>query len=175
MLLQYRNGMIRNAAPEDAPLLCRWWNDGKILAHAGFPNGLHVDPTKLALELTADSDDTFRRLILEIDRCPVGEMSFRNKGGHIAEIGIKICEPSKQEKGYGTLFLKMLITTLFSSGYEKISLDTNANNARARHVYEKIGFQMLGIQIDSWKNQLGETQSSVDYELRKDQFIPLVF
>jgi len=22
---------------EDAELLCRWWNDGKIMAYAGFP------------------------------------------------------------------------------------------------------------------------------------------
>lgn len=39
MRLQYKNLTIRNAAVEDADLLALWWNDGKIMAHAGFPKG----------------------------------------------------------------------------------------------------------------------------------------
>lgn len=39
MYLKYKNLTIRNATTDDAELLCSWWNDGKIMAHAGFPNG----------------------------------------------------------------------------------------------------------------------------------------
>lgn len=42
MHLQYRDLAIRNAAPADVPLLVKWWNDGAVMAHAGFPNGLHT-------------------------------------------------------------------------------------------------------------------------------------
>jgi len=173
MLITYNNLKIRNATPEDAPLLCKWWNDGVVMAHAGFPNGLQTNISKIVKELSGDSDDTYRRLIIEIDDIPVGEMSSRNKGNNVAEIGIKICNFEKQEKGNGTIFLTMLISQLFSDGYDKIILDTNANNIRAQHVYEKIGFQKIRVNQNSWKNQLGELQSSVDYELHKSQFTPL--
>lgn len=173
MQLTYKNLNIRNATPGDADQLCQWWNDGTVMAHAGFPNGLNTTTERIIQELAKDSDDTYRRLIIEVDNTPVGEMSYRNMGDGSAEIGIKICDFDKQEKGHGTLFLKMLITGLFANGYEKIILDTNVKNTRAQYVYEKLGFQKLRVNYNAWKNQLGEPQSSIDYELRKSQFIPL--
>ncbi len=141
------------------------------MAHAGFPHGLGTTADKIALELASDSDDKGRRLILEIDSLPVGEMNYRNKGNHIAEIGIKICDAEKQEKGFGSLFLKMLIENLNEMGYETIILDTNLNNTRAQHVYEKLGFKKVATNLNSWRNQVGELQSSVDYTLTKEEFL----
>ena len=40
MNLQYRSLTIRTAVPSDAAQLTAWWNDGSVMAHAGFPNGL---------------------------------------------------------------------------------------------------------------------------------------
>lgn len=173
MLVKYQNLKIRNATPNDADILSNWWNDGLVMAHAGFPNGLGVSRAQVRAGIAEDSDDTRRRLIMEVDGEPIGEMNFRNKGNGVAEIGIKICETDKQEKGYGTLFLRMLIAELFSRGYEKIVLDTNLNNVRAQHVYEKLGFQKLRVNRDGWKDQLGVLQSSVDYELGWANFTPL--
>ncbi|MBN2853215.1 MAG: GNAT family N-acetyltransferase [Clostridia bacterium] len=170
MNLQYENLRIRNATEKDAKVLCKWWNDGKVMAHAGFPNGLSVSEESVIRDLLKD-DDNHRRLIIELDDIPIGEMNYRNKGNGIAEIGIKICDFSKQDKGYGTKLLSMLIYSLFyDSGYRKIILDTNINNRRASHVYEKLGFRKSGVRIDSWKNQLGELQSSVDYEIDMADF-----
>lgn len=59
----------------------------------------------------------------------------------------------------------MLIGQLFAMGYEKIVLDTNLANTRAQHVYEKLGFKKIRVNIDAWKDQLGRMQSSIDYEL----------
>lgn len=171
MLLTYANLKIRDAMPDDAELLCRWWNDGRVMAHAGLPLGLNTNPNKIRDEISTDSDDTFRRLIIEMDSAPIGEMSFRNKGGGKAEIGIKICEFDKQEKGYGTILLKMLISDAFRRGYQKIILDTNVKNARARHVYEKSGFRKVRIDENSWKDQLGRPQSFIHYELSPSDFI----
>jgi RimJ/RimL family protein N-acetyltransferase len=108
--------------------------------------------------------------MIEIDGKAVGEMNYRNKGSETAEIGIKICDFTKLEKSYGTKALKMFIRYLFGElKYKKIILDTNLNNKRAQHVYEKIGFKQVGIRENSWKNQLGELQSSVDYELLSEE------
>ena len=66
----------------------------------------------------------------------------------------------------------MLIGSLFEDfGYEKIVLDTNLKNERAQHVYEKLGFKKVRINYDSWKNQLGELESTVDYELYAKDFV----
>jgi len=58
-------------------------------------------------------------------------------------------------------------------GYEKIVLDTNLKNKRAQHVYEKLGFRKTGTNINAWKDQIGELQSSVDYELLKEDYLKL--
>jgi RimJ/RimL family protein N-acetyltransferase len=171
MNISKNNLTIRNALFSDAKQLCEWWNDGKIMAHAGFPKGLNITVEEIEKSLATDSDETHRRHIIELDGKPIGEMNYRNKGGKVAEIGIKICIFSEQEKGLGTILLSMFIDSLFThDGYEKIILDTNTENKRAQHVYEKIGFRKVGERINSWKNQLGELQSAVDYELTKEEW-----
>lgn len=37
MLLKHNNLIIRNATVDDAFQLALWWNDGKVMEHAGFP------------------------------------------------------------------------------------------------------------------------------------------
>lgn len=172
MLLTYKNLAIRTATRQDAPLLCRWWNDGKVMAHAGMPNGLGTNVDEIRKGLSAEPGV---RLMIEIDDTPVGEMACRDKGDKAVELGIKICDFEKQEQGYGTLFLKMLISEMFRRGYERILLSTNLNNDRARYVYEKkLGFKMVRVDCDSLKDQLGVWQSFAHYELQKDWFTPLV-
>lgn len=47
-------------------------------------------------------------------------MNYRNKEG-AAELGIKICDFTRQEKGYGTELLTVFIDALFRYyGYEKM-------------------------------------------------------
>ena len=170
MLLTYKQITIRNALPEDAPLLANWWNDGTVMAHAGFPKGLGTTAEKVAQDLAQDKDDTRRRLILLFCELPIGEMAYRNLGDQTAAIDIKICEQNYQERGIGRIALSMLINHLFQSGYTRIVLDTNLNNIRAQHVYEKLGFQKLRVNRNSWQNQLGAWESSVDYALTMDTF-----
>lgn len=165
MLLIDDNLVIRNATVNDVQILCKWWSDGKVMVHAGFPNGLYTDPKKLA-EQIENEGDLSRRLIIEIETNKVGEMNYRIKD-NIAELGIKICDFSYQEKDYGTKALKLLTKFLFAEmKVQKIILDTNINNLRAQHVYEKIGFIKTSLSLNSWKDQLGELQSSVNYELK---------
>ena len=158
MFLKYENLTIRNAGESDAKRLAEWWNDGNVMAHAGFPNGLGTTAEKVAVDIRSDTDGTRRRLI--------------NTGNNTAEIGIKICDFSMQDKGLGKILLSMLISSLFEDmGYDKIVLDTNLNNKRAQHVYERLGFKKLRVAENSWYDQLGEPQSTVEYEMRKEDFI----
>lgn len=171
MFINYKNLTVRNAVADDAGLLASWWNDGSVMAHAGFPLGLGTTAAEIARSLARDSDALGRRLILEVDRVPVGEMNYRDKGG-AAEIGIKICDAVFQDRGYGKIFLSLLIEKLFDElHFSKIILDTNVKNDRARHVYERLGFKLLRVNRDAWRDQLGEAQSSADYELPRKAFV----
>jgi Acetyltransferases, including N-acetylases of ribosomal proteins len=172
MLIKYENLTIRNAEAVDAEQLCAWWNDGKIMAHAGLPNGVGCTPEEIRESLAGDTDETHRRHIIELDGKPIGEMNYRNKDG-AAELGIKICELSEQEKGYGTKLLTVFIDALFSHyGYEKMILDTNLKNERAQYVYEKkLGFSRVGIEKDAWRDQLGELNSMVNFVMIKSDWI----
>jgi len=200
--LIHKNLTIRNANPSDAEQLCTWWNDGSIMAHAGFPNGTNSQPESIRKSLLTDTDETRRRHIIELTghtpgtnnsppsegwqaqpdgvvisarnhtTTPIGEMSYSNKGSNTAEIGIKICEPATQNKGYGTTLLAIFINALFTYyNYETIILDTNAKNLRAQHVYEKLGFTKTAARENAWQNQLGEWQTAIDYELTKSAWL----
>lgn len=161
---------IRDAIPEDAPQLCAWWNDGKVMAHAGFPNGLGITLEKIIQQINDQSSKHYRHVILYQNRL-IGEMNYREQSDDTCEVGIKICDASMQNKGLGKKILSLFISALFREcGYRKIILDTNLTNLRAQHVYEQLGFRKLRVNINSWKDQLGNPQSSVDYELTEADF-----
>ena len=166
MHLQYHDLTIRPALPSDAPQLVRWWNDGAVMAHAGFPLGLGTTVEKEAARLPSPG-----RLMLEYTNQPIGEMNFRDVGENTAEIGIKICESVFQEQGLGRIYLSLLIKELFARSFTRIVLDTNLNNTRAQHVYEKLGFRKVAVRENSWHDQLGNPQSAVDYALKPEDFM----
>ena len=171
MRIEHEDIVIRNAEKGDCEKLAAWWNDGSVMAHAGFPLGLGTTAAEIEEKISHDSDTARRRLIIEYQGCSIGEMNYTVKENGVAEIGIKICETDQQNKGLGKIVLSLLIRELFSKGYAKIILDTNLNNKRAQHVYEKLGFRKVRVCVDAWKDQLGIPQSAVDYELIKENFV----
>lgn len=171
--MQRENLCIRFARESDAEQLCAWWNDGAVMAHAGFPNGLGITPERVREQIRAETDDTVRRFIIEIDGASVGEMSYRCLG-EAADIGIKICVPTLRERGYGRRLLTMFLTMLFDEkGYQKVVLDTNLKNRRAQHVYELLGFRRVRVEYGGFTDQLGEKQDVVYYELTRENFRPV--
>ena len=165
MELQHKGIHLRKATRADAKQLAAWWNDGAVMAHAGYPHGLKITEKEVADEIHEGM------MIIEEGCRTIGECAYRDKGEWIAEIGIKICETACQNHGVGRIALSMLISALFKKGYQKIILDTNLNNTRAQHVYESLGFKKIRVNVDSWKDQLGVLQSSVDYELIEACFV----
>ncbi len=164
MKLQYENLIIRQAINADAKQLSLWWNDGFVMAHAGFPKGLGLTENQVKGRIFEGL------LIIEENYKPIGECYYKDKGNETAEIGIKICVASCQNRGVGRKVLSLLISFLFQKGYKKLVLDTNLNNKRAQHVYDLLGFSKVKTNINSWTDQLGVLQSSVEYELVEDNF-----
>ena len=177
MYLENGNLVIRSAELKDAVQLNAWWNDGAVMAHAGFPNGLGESLEDTIAGIKENEEYLEQRCVIEIDGVLVGEMNFNLPEENTAEIGIKICETAYQNQGYGSRLIWMLITYLFedetlNSKFQvhRIILDTNLKNKRAQHVYEKLGFTKVRVNYGAWEDQLGVLQDSVDYEMTKEQF-----
>ena len=168
MRKEWNDILIRDAVPADAPTLCKWWNDGAVMAHAGFPNGLGTSVEEIEKQLSPNS--RYRHIIF-YKGVPIGEMNYIPADEISCEMGIKICESQYQNKGLGKKILSLFISGLFNDlGYTKIMLDTNMNNIRAQHVYEQLGFKKVRVRGNSFKDQLGNWQTAVDYELTEKDF-----
>lgn len=176
MLIKKENLVIRSATLADAQILTNWWNDGVVMDHAGFPNGLGQIVEETIKQIKENEIRLSQICIIEIDNVRIGEMNFYIKE-NVAEIGIKICDASYQSQGYGSNLLRMLIEYLFTDEkinnkekVNKIILDTNINNKIAQYVYEKLGFRKVATNIDAWKDQLGQWQTSVEYEMTLEDY-----
>ena len=155
---------IRNAEKKDCEQLAVWWNDGTVMAHAGFPNGLGTSAAEIEKQIADDSDETRRRLIIEYNDVRIGEMSFYVFENHRYEIGIKICESDYQEKGIGRVVLSMLIEELFRMGANVIFLDTNLKNTCL--LYTSVMWRFAGNIIK--KESCGRKMSKITiYEVQE--------
>ena len=63
--IKYHQLCIRNAEKRDCEQLAAWWNDGTVMDHAGFPNGLGTSAAEIKKQIADDRDETRRRLIIE--------------------------------------------------------------------------------------------------------------
>ena len=65
MKIQFENLTIRQAGVADAKQLTTWWNDGAVMAHAGFPNGLGTTEEEV-IEAGNRNGAILQKLIAEI-------------------------------------------------------------------------------------------------------------
>ena len=95
-----------------------------------------------------DTTDRYLQLVIEAEGTLIGSMVLRNQENlpsRSATFGIIIGDRAYLDSGYGTeastLFLDYAFAVL---GYHKINLDFFEYNARARAMYEKLGFVVEG-------------------------------
>ncbi|MBU1019989.1 MAG: GNAT family N-acetyltransferase [Firmicutes bacterium] len=170
MFLKENNVVIRNALVSDTATLSKWWADGKVMAHAGFPNGLKTDELKLAHRIILQNEQSLpnnQLMIIElINKYPIGEMNYQEQSKDVYEIGIKICVLNEQGNGYGTTAINLLIAFLRDElKAKKIILDTNLTNIGAQRFYKRLGFNQTSIKEDCWIDQMGNLQSAVFFEM----------
>lgn len=92
-------------------------------------------------------DQTERRFIIDLDGASIGlvELIEINHVHRRAEFQI-IIDPCQQGKGYAGVVTRMAVEYAFYVlNLHKVHLRVDQENARAIHIYEKIGFQTEGI------------------------------
>jgi len=85
-------------------------------------------------------------LVAEIDGKVVANSEITKRGGysrHVGEVGIAI-RKGYRDIGIGTEMLKALIAQAEEMGLKILTLSVFSTNARAIHVYRKVGFKETG-------------------------------
>lgn len=162
--------LIREANKDDVDIFYKWWNDGTIMSHAGFPQGLGISKTAIEGIINRNSHKEKRFLILVSGR-PIGEMHYRFTQEKTAVIGIKICNSDFRKKGFGTTAIGQLLEIVFRDlDCERVQLDTASENIAAQEFYSKIGFRQKELKTNNWTDQNGNLPSSVEYELTYEEW-----
>ncbi len=92
-------------------------------------------------------------LIVEVNGKFAGSAEIRRherRQSHMGDIGISIVKPHREE-GIGTVLFETLIAEGRKLGLTLLTLTCFANNQRAIHVYEKLGFQRAGLIPKAFK------------------------
>ena len=167
MKIEYASFCIRNADVSDAKIICKWWNDDNLAKTIGFSNNFNIKEEEIIMQLTHDRN----HLILGYQSQPIGEVIFREVGYKTIKLMIRICVSSLRDRGYGKIFISMILQVLFYElDHEKIIIDTDLENIRAQHVFSTLGFNKIRVNMDCYKDHHGDMHSLVEYELYRDEF-----
>ncbi len=113
-----------------------------------------------------------RFFTIEADGRPIGAINYNrlDTAHRCTDIDIVIGEPSHRDHGYGTDAIRAFLGFLFDAvGLHRVWLGTFDYNARARHVYEKLGFVQEGVMRQSDVVD-GRWVDTVIYGILEDEF-----
>jgi diamine N-acetyltransferase len=145
-VLRGRLTFLRPAERDDIPLLARWINDERTVAHLGAraPIGQALEERwfERMMEGQGQNHWYFISCLLGDER-PVGNVGLFDIDltNGSAGIGITIGDPKDQGRGLGTDVMESVLDFGFGElRLERMWLDVYDDNARAIRSYEKAGF-----------------------------------
>jgi RimJ/RimL family protein N-acetyltransferase len=142
---------LRPAERTDVPRFVAWLTDARTTRTLAT-----IAPMSLALEerwfdslVERQGNDLWHFVICRsADDRPVGGIDLHaiDSVNGTAGLGIVIGDPSDTDQGYGTDAMRAIVRFGFGRlRLERIWLDVDADNDRARHVYERVGFVVEGV------------------------------
>jgi RimJ/RimL family protein N-acetyltransferase len=170
-MLQGDKIILRAIEPDDLPNYVRWLNDPEVLAYFGFYRPMSLAQEQAWYEGQAKHDDTLN-FAVEYEGRHVGGCGFANldRTGQKAEVGLFIGVKSLWDQGLG----KDTLTTLVRYGFDylnlhRIYLRVFAENARAVHAYEQVGFVHEGrFRESEWRH--GRWQDMLYMSVLRDEW-----
>lgn len=137
---------LRAREPEDEPLLHTWFNDPDVTEYLALRYPLSHHGEREFIERTSDVGYNNLSLSIEtLDGVLVGGCGLENVSpeNRQATLGIAIGDKAYWDGGYGTDAMRVLCRFGFDMmNLHRIQLEVYEGNDRARHVYEKVGFQV---------------------------------
>lgn len=77
--------------------------------------------------------------------------SERPGAAHLVRLTV---DPAYQRRGVGSSLLAAALDSYRAQGYHTVSLNTQADNAASRHLYERFGFYLAGFAVPVWQREL---------------------
>ncbi|MDQ2673813.1 MAG: GNAT family N-acetyltransferase [Chloroflexota bacterium] len=134
---------LRRTSEADLPDVMALWNDGRVMAFVGFPNGLGATPESMRAWLGRLEADASRRHFSihapGIGFC--GEAYYAIDADHdLATLDIKL-RPEAQGRGIASAALSQVLSEIFDGGLAgRAYVDPSHHNAPALRLYERLGF-----------------------------------
>ncbi len=146
-MIQGKRVSLRPWRRDDLAALRRWHDDGEVKRFWGERQPLVLeDAFDRALQpggRFTEFNGSGHFCVCDERERPIGYLHYEGGGSRDrrAQIGILIGERDALDKGYGTEAVVLLLNWLFNHrNMHRVWLTVQANNPRAIHVYEKIGF-----------------------------------
>jgi RimJ/RimL family protein N-acetyltransferase len=145
--------VLRPVEERDHALIHAWQNDPEVWWLMDYERPFSMEDIKESEQRALEEGHPY---IIEVDGAPIGRIGlngFRRRD-RICSLYIFIGERSAWEKGYGTDAVAALVDEAFDRyDLSRVELWSLADNERAIHVYEKVGFDLDGRLAErSWKD-----------------------
>lgn len=145
---------LRAVGETDLPLLVRWLNDPDVRywLHQSERPDATVESVRGRFGLVHDGFPNLVWVIETTEGLPVGRIGLIDVDPHHrrAELGISIGEKDCWSRGYGTDAIRAVLHHAFEElGLRRVSLITDADNARGIRCYEKCGFRREGARLEA--------------------------
>jgi RimJ/RimL family protein N-acetyltransferase len=147
--------VLRPVRPEDAEALLGATQDAENMRLTGTPGSFDLEQLRTHYRDVAGADDRYDFAITAADDPQsrwLGEAVLRNVDLHNRCAGYRISlgGPSQVGRGLGTAATRLVLEFAFSSlQLHRVELEVYDFNARARRVYEKVGFVVEGLRRDA--------------------------
>jgi len=146
MMLQGKLVVLRASEPDDLPNYVRWLQDRDVLTYFGPYRPMNLAQEESWFERQNSDSSSINFAIAHqgqhVGGC--GYLNINHQHRH-AEVGIFIGEKSLWDQGLGRDALATIVDYGFQYlNFHRIYLRVFAENKRAIHSYEKVGFQHEG-------------------------------
>ncbi len=175
-LLEGKLVRLRAREPEDEPLLFQWFNDPEVTQYLTlrYPLSHAQEAEFIAKSATISYDHASFGVETIAEKRLIGgvgleHVSPENRG---AVLGIAIGDKQFWDGGFGTDAMRVLCRFGFAMmNLHRIELEVFAENARAVHVYEKVGFRIEGTRRQA-SFKFGRYQDLHVMGLLEEEFVP---
>jgi RimJ/RimL family protein N-acetyltransferase len=170
-MLQGQKVILRAIEPADLANYVVWLNDPEVLAWLGRYRPMSLPGEQAWYEAQAGRDDVLN-FAIEYESRHVGGCGFLNinRASQNAEVGIFIGDKSLWDQGLGKDALRTLVRYGFDYlNFHRVYLRVFAENARAVHAYEQVGFVHEGrFRQNEWRH--GQWQDTLYMSILRDEW-----
>ena len=168
-----RNIVLREQREEDATFFAYWFNQPAIMFQCGLTEPTDLEKERKYINEYHRSGDSVWFTITDTDGSILGETGLLRMfpAWHCTDLTIIIPDPEKQNKGYGTEAIRLMLDMAFHEyDMNRVSIGVVGLNNDALRFYQKIGFKQEGVQEQGYFYN-GEYSDFVMMRILRDEYV----